>query len=107
MTMNTEQQPRRISLVTRTLRPLQHRIGQLQEAAAFMAARNQFAAKAPDNRVTEGEVAEKRAALAEVAALFDATVSDLPEKLRRDTRLASARLAMSRLDATLADLIQR
>jgi hypothetical protein len=86
---------------------VQQRIGQIQEAAAFLAARNEFASKTSDNRVTDEEIAEKRQALAEIARVFDASVSELPEKLRRDTRLASARLAIARLDSALLKLSGR
>lgn len=106
MAMNTNPQPRRISLVTRTLKPVQQRIGQMQEAAAFLAARNHFAAKAPDNSVTAEEVAEKRRELEEIAEMIDASLMTLPVKLRRDSRVFNARLAIGRLDDALARLAE-
>jgi hypothetical protein len=97
-------QPRRVSPVSQCLKPVLRRIAPLQEAAAFLAARNAFASKLPENRVTATEVAEKRRALAEVQQLFDAAVNRLPEKLRGDTRLSDTLVAIERLDRALAQL---
>lgn len=102
--MSLNPQPRRISLVTRTMKPVQQQIGKLQAETAFLAARGSFAARLPNNRVSVAEVEEKRRTLADLLQLFDASVLKLPEKLRRDTRLHSIEAAIQRLDQSLQQL---
>ncbi|MGN6490101.1 MAG: hypothetical protein ACTHLT_20065 [Devosia sp.] len=92
---------RRISPAARALRPVQHRIGELQQEIAFLIARNLYAMRQPADRVGEAEVAEKRQALAEVTVELEATITQLPEELRTDHRLRDTRAALERLDHAL------
>jgi hypothetical protein len=92
---------RRISPVARALRPVQLRIGVLQERVAFLVARNLRALRQPGDRVDQAEVALKRHELAEARAELDATVADMPEKLRADGRIGDTRAALARLEHAL------
>jgi hypothetical protein len=92
---------RRISPVARALRPLQLRIGVLQEQTAFLVARNLYAMRQPGDRVGEPEVAEKRRQLAEVLVELETIIGALPQHLRHDGRLGDTRAAITRLDQAL------
>lgn len=92
---------RRVSPVARALRPVQLRIGLLQEQIAFLIARNLYDMRQPGDRADEPDVAEKRRELAAALAELEAVVAGLPEKLRSDGRLDDTRAAISRLDQAL------
>ena len=91
-------QPRRIHPIHRALKPVQDRIGKLNEALAFLGARAQ---RRLDAAAVAREIGCKRALVAETLALFDAAVGQLPEKYLRDTRLADTRAAITRLTRAL------
>jgi hypothetical protein len=95
---------RRISLVARALRPVQREIGELQEATAFLVARKLYALRQPTEQVSPDDIAAKRESLARILELFDATVQELPEKHRSDTRLDDTRAAIDRLSRVIDDL---
>lgn len=92
---------RRISPVARALRPVQLRIGILQEQIAFLIARNLYVMRKPGDAVSSREVSEKRAALAEALDELEAVIGTLPEKLRSDGRLGDTRASITRLDRAL------
>jgi len=92
---------RRISPVARALRPVQLRIGLLQEQIAFLVARNLYAMRQPGDPVAAAEVSDKRRLLAEVLEELDAIIAALPEQLRADGRLNDIRSAITRLDQAL------
>lgn len=92
---------RRISPVARALRPVQLRIGKLQEQIAFLVARNLHAMRRPDDRVGAADVVGRRAELAEALADLELTVAELPEALRLDGRISDTRAAITRLDQAL------
>lgn len=104
MASNTNPEPRRDSPVVRALRPVQTRIGQIQEQAAFLAARQGSASRLPENRITPAEVADKRRSLEDAAKLFDASLTNLAAKHRGDSRIDSTRMAIKRLEDTLKRL---
>ena len=87
-------QPRRIHPIRKALKPVQDRIGHLNEAAVFLAAR---APRESDCTALSEELTFKRGMLAETRVLFDAAVSELPEKYHRDSRLSDTRAAIERL----------
>ena len=92
---------RRVSPVARALRPVQLRIGILQEQVAFLIARNLYVMRQPGNPVGVLDVSEKRQELASTLAELESTIAALPEKLRTDGRLADTRAAITRLDKAL------
>ena len=92
---------RRISPVARALRPVQMRIGQLQEQIAFLVARNLHAMRQPGETIAMADVAEKRRLLSEVREELETTVETLPLHLRSDGRLGDTRAAIARLDQAL------
>lgn len=92
---------RRISPVARALRPVQLRIGILQEQIAFLIARNLYVMRKPGDAVSAREVSEKKVALAEALSELEAVIGALPDKLRSDGRLADTRAAITRLDRAL------
>lgn len=95
---------RRVSPVARALRPVQLRIGALQEQIAFLVARNLHALRRPGDRVGAEDIDARRQELAAAIAELDATVADLPEKLRSDGRIGDTRAAIARLDRALDGL---
>jgi len=99
-----ERPPRRIHLLTMALKPVRKEIGALQKAMVFLMARSDFTRRKPGDPVTAGEVEEKRQALLRVQALFDATVSELPDIMQSDSRTHDARAALARLEVSLANL---
>lgn len=92
---------RRVSPVARALRPVQLRIGILQEQVAFLIARNLYVMRQPGDRIDGTDVTGKRAELVEALAELEATIAALPEKLRSDGRLSDTRAAIARLDKAL------
>ncbi len=92
---------RRVSPVARALRPVQLRIGILQEQIAFLIARNLYVMRRPGDHGSEPDIAGKRAELAEALAELEAVIETLPERLRTDGRLADTRAAITRLDRAL------
>lgn len=97
---------RRVSPVARALRPVQLRIGLLQEQIAFLIARNLYVLRQPGEEEARPDIAEKRADLATALAELDAAVETLPENLRGDGRLADTRAAIARLHKALDVLEQ-
>jgi len=96
-----EKPQRSVHPVTAALWPVSREIGALQEAAVFLLARSEYTRRNSGDPVTAAEVEEKRQALLRAHALFDATVSQFPERLRTDTRLNDVRTALARLKASL------
>ena len=92
---------RRVSPVARALRPVQLRIGILQEQIAFLIARNLYVMRKPGDHAEEPNITGKRAELAEALAELDEVVASLPEKLRADGRVSDTRAAIARLDKAL------
>ncbi len=101
---DTPRPTRRVSPVARALRPVQLRIGALQEQIAFLVARNLHAVRRPGDRVAEDDIVAKRQELAMAIAELDATVADLPEKLRGDGRIGDTRAAIARIERALDQL---
>lgn len=93
--------PRRVSPVTRALRPLHRKIGVLQGEIAFLIARNLHAMRQPGDRVALAEVATRRLMLAEARTELGQIGSELPERLQSDTRLRDTLAAIERLDSAL------
>jgi hypothetical protein len=92
---------RRISPVTRALRPVQLRIGLLQEQIAFLIARNLYDMRQPGDHADGPDVTSKRTELAAILAELTVIVATLPEKLRADGRINDTRAAIARLTEAL------
>jgi hypothetical protein len=92
---------RRVSPVARALRPVQLRIGLLQEQIAFLIARNLYDMRQPGDHANEPDVTEKRRELAAALEELEAIFEGLPEKLRSDGRINDTRAAIARLDQAL------
>ncbi|RYE51569.1 MAG: hypothetical protein EOP21_01045 [Hyphomicrobiales bacterium] len=85
---------RRIHPVRRALRPVYERIGELNEAAAFLVA---FSERNSDLPSLTSALVFNRARIAETSSLFETAVSGLPDKYRSDTRVADVALALDRI----------
>jgi len=100
-TPTTSRPVRRVSPIARALRPVQLRIGLLQEQVAFLVARNLYAMRQPGDGVSSLDVADKRRELAETVVELETTIAGLPQKLRADGRVGDTRAAIARLDRAL------
>jgi len=96
--------PRRVSLVVRTLRPLQQEMGILQDRLAFLSARKQFGQRNDHSTDLCDELAQCSEHIARLRGDLEAAVGTLPLKSRADTRLVDARVALDRAEATVAAL---
>lgn len=92
---------RRVSPVARALRPVQLRIGLLQEQIAFLIARNLYDMRQPGDRADAPDVTAKRRELAATIEELETIIAGLPEKLRTDGRISDTRAAIARLDEAL------
>jgi len=85
---------RRLHPVRRALKPVHDRIGQLNEAAAFLVA---FSRRNADLPSLTSALAFNRSLIADTVSHFEDVVSQLPPKYHRDTRVADVSLALDRI----------
>jgi hypothetical protein len=96
--------PRRLGIITRTLRPLQKEMGPLQERLAFLNAKLLFNQRKESTPDFGSDLAQCSADIVRMRAALEAAVQTLPVKSRRDTRLADTRLALDRAEHAISAL---
>jgi hypothetical protein len=95
---------RRVSVVARTLRPLQREIGLLQDRLAFLTAKKMFALRQNDCPEIDADLGECSSLIMRLRDEFSVAVKTLPAKALADTRLADTRLALDRAERAILSL---
>ena len=95
---------RRVSPVTRALRPTQVGIGELQVRLAFLTAKTRFAQRKDWAAEIDADLAQCSELVSRLRTSLDESVSTLPPKCMSDTRIADTRLALERAQEAVASL---